>query len=97
MVILDIASSGVLHETNPLSQAILTSVKTLVEAQEYLFENLWKSAIPGDIVAGKTVSPLVAETPAPTETPTPADNGTGTTGTEATPTTETPAPTDESS
>ncbi len=37
---------GVSQETNPLSQAILTSVKALVEAQEYLFENLWKSAIP---------------------------------------------------
>lgn len=28
---------GVSQETNPLSQAILTSVKALVEAQEYLF------------------------------------------------------------
>jgi two-component system sensor histidine kinase VicK len=37
---------GVSQETNPLSQAILTSAKALVEAQEYLFENLWKSAIP---------------------------------------------------
>jgi two-component system, OmpR family, sensor histidine kinase VicK len=37
---------GVSQETNPLSQAILTSAKPLVEAQEYLFENLWKSAIP---------------------------------------------------
>ena len=36
---------GVSQETNPLSQAIVTSVKGLVEAQEYLFENLWKSAI----------------------------------------------------
>ena len=37
---------GVSQETNPLSQAIVTSVKVLVEAQESLFENLWKSAIP---------------------------------------------------
>jgi hypothetical protein len=37
---------GVSQETNPLSQAILTSAKALVQAQEYLFENLWKSAIP---------------------------------------------------
>ena len=37
---------GVSQETNPLSQAILTSAKALVEAQEYLFENSWKSAIP---------------------------------------------------
>lgn len=37
---------GVSQETNPLSQAILTSVKGIVEAQEYLFENLWKNAIP---------------------------------------------------
>jgi two-component system, OmpR family, sensor histidine kinase VicK len=37
---------GISQETNPLSQAILTSVKGLVEAQEYLFDNLWRSAIP---------------------------------------------------
>jgi hypothetical protein len=37
---------GVSQETNPLSQAILTSVKALVETQEYMFENLWNSAIP---------------------------------------------------
>lgn len=37
---------GVSQETNPLSQAILTSAKGLVQAQEYLFENLWKNAIP---------------------------------------------------
>ncbi|MGB6674181.1 MAG: hypothetical protein WBE34_17270 [Candidatus Nitrosopolaris sp.] len=36
---------GVSQETDPLSQAILTTVRGLVEAQEYLFENLWKSAI----------------------------------------------------
>jgi two-component system sensor histidine kinase VicK len=37
---------GVSQETNPLSQAIITSVKALVEAQMYLFDNLWKNAIP---------------------------------------------------
>jgi two-component system, OmpR family, sensor histidine kinase VicK len=37
---------GVSQEANPLSQAILTSARALVEAQEYLFENLWKNAIP---------------------------------------------------
>lgn len=37
---------GVSHETNPLSQAIVTSAKGLVEAQQYMFENLWKNAIP---------------------------------------------------
>ena len=37
---------GVSQETNPLSQAILTTVRGIVEAQEYLFENLWKNAIP---------------------------------------------------
>ncbi len=37
---------GVSQETSPLSQAIITSVKGMVEAQEYLFENLWKNAIP---------------------------------------------------
>ena len=37
---------GVSQETNPLSQAIATSVKALVEAQMYLFDNLWKNAIP---------------------------------------------------
>jgi hypothetical protein len=37
---------GVSQETNPLSQAIVTSSKALVQAQEYLFENLWKSASP---------------------------------------------------
>jgi sugar-specific transcriptional regulator TrmB len=37
---------GVSQETNPLSQAILTSTKALVDAQEYMFQNLWKSAIP---------------------------------------------------
>ncbi|HXS59611.1 MAG TPA: hypothetical protein VN704_04715 [Verrucomicrobiae bacterium] len=37
---------GVSQEKDPLSQAILTSVKGLVEAQQYMFENLWNKAIP---------------------------------------------------
>lgn len=37
---------GVSQDTNPLSQAILTTARGLVEAQEYLFDNLWKNAIP---------------------------------------------------
>ena len=37
---------GVSQETDPLSQAIVTSVKGLVEAQQYMFENLWNKAIP---------------------------------------------------
>jgi hypothetical protein len=37
---------GVSQETIPLSEAILTTVKAIVESQEYLFENLWKNAIP---------------------------------------------------
>jgi len=37
---------GVSQETNPLSQAIVTSVTGLVEAQQYMFENLWKTSIP---------------------------------------------------
>jgi two-component system, OmpR family, sensor histidine kinase VicK len=37
---------GVSEETNPLSQAIVTTATALVQAQEYLFENLWKNAIP---------------------------------------------------
>src|SRR3954452_14086192 len=37
---------GVSQENDPLSQAILTSVKGLVEAQQYMFENLWNKAIP---------------------------------------------------
>jgi signal transduction histidine kinase len=37
---------GVSQETDPLSQAILTSVKGLVEAQQYMFKNLWDKAIP---------------------------------------------------
>src|SRR6478672_3645978 len=37
---------GVSQETDPLSQAIVTTVKGLVEAQQYMFENLWNKAIP---------------------------------------------------
>jgi two-component system sensor histidine kinase VicK len=37
---------GVSQEKDPLSQAIQTSVKGLVEAQQYMFENLWNKAIP---------------------------------------------------
>jgi two-component system, OmpR family, sensor histidine kinase VicK len=37
---------GVSQETNPLSQAIVTSVTGLVEAQQYMFDNLWKTSIP---------------------------------------------------
>jgi two-component system, OmpR family, sensor histidine kinase VicK len=37
---------GISRESDPLSQAILTSVKGLVEAQQYMFENLWNKAIP---------------------------------------------------
>src|SRR6185437_15321373 len=37
---------GVSQEKDPLSQAIITSVKGLVEAQQYMFENLWNKAIP---------------------------------------------------
>ena len=37
---------GISYKTNPISQAILTSVKGFVEAQQYMFENLWNKAIP---------------------------------------------------
>jgi two-component system sensor histidine kinase VicK len=37
---------GVSQETNPLSQAIVTTVTGLVEAQQYMFDNLWKTSIP---------------------------------------------------
>jgi two-component system, OmpR family, sensor histidine kinase VicK len=37
---------GVSQEKDPLSQAILTNVKGLVEAQQYMFANLWSKAIP---------------------------------------------------
>jgi two-component system sensor histidine kinase VicK len=36
------------HEDQPLSHAILSSAKALVEAQQYLFETLWKKAIPAE-------------------------------------------------
>ncbi len=39
---------GISQETNPLSHAILTNVKGIVDAQQYMFENLWNKAIPGD-------------------------------------------------
>ena len=34
------------HEDQPLSHAIITNAKALVEAQQYLFETLWKKGIP---------------------------------------------------
>ncbi|MGN6346927.1 MAG: ATP-binding protein [Candidatus Nitrosocosmicus sp.] len=37
---------GVSQEKDPLSQAIMSSIKGLVEAQQYMFENLWNKAIP---------------------------------------------------
>ncbi|MGN6708488.1 MAG: hypothetical protein ACTHKF_03990, partial [Candidatus Nitrosocosmicus sp.] len=37
---------GVSQEKDPLSQAIQTTVRGLVEAQQYMFENLWNKAIP---------------------------------------------------
>lgn len=37
---------GVSRESDSISQAILTSVKGFVEAQQYMFENLWNKAIP---------------------------------------------------
>ncbi len=37
---------GVSQEANPLSHAIVTSVKGIVDAQQYMFENLWNKAIP---------------------------------------------------
>jgi two-component system sensor histidine kinase VicK len=37
---------GVSQETDPLSHAIVTSVKGIVDAQQYMFENLWNKAIP---------------------------------------------------
>src|SRR6185503_2853873 len=39
---------GVSQEKDPLSQAIVTSVKGLVDAQQYMFENLWNKAIPAE-------------------------------------------------
>ncbi|MGN6350034.1 MAG: hypothetical protein ACTHL3_01075, partial [Candidatus Nitrosocosmicus sp.] len=37
---------GVSQEKDPLSQAIMSSIKGLLEAQQYMFENLWNKAIP---------------------------------------------------
>jgi len=37
---------GISYKTNPISHAILTSVKGFVEAQQYMFDNLWNKAIP---------------------------------------------------
>ena len=34
------------HEDQPLSHAIITNAKALVEAQQFLFETLWNNAIP---------------------------------------------------
>jgi hypothetical protein len=34
------------HEDEPLSHAIITNSKALVEAQYFLFETLWSKAIP---------------------------------------------------
>ncbi len=37
---------GVSQDTDPLSHAIVTSVKGIVDAQQYMFENLWNKSIP---------------------------------------------------
>ena len=37
---------GVSQEANPLSHAIVTSVKGIEDAQQYMFVNLWNKAIP---------------------------------------------------
>jgi hypothetical protein len=34
------------HDDQPLSHAIITNAKALVEAQQFLFETLWDQAIP---------------------------------------------------
>jgi two-component system, OmpR family, sensor histidine kinase VicK len=34
------------HEQQPLSHAIITNAKALVEAQQFLFDTLWNQAIP---------------------------------------------------
>jgi len=39
---------SVSHEDQPLSHAIITNAKALVEAQYFLFETLWKNAIPAE-------------------------------------------------
>jgi hypothetical protein len=36
------------NEQQPLSHAIITNVKGIVDAQQYLFETLWSKAIPID-------------------------------------------------
>jgi two-component system sensor histidine kinase VicK len=36
------------HEEQPLSHAIISNAKALVEAQQYLFETLWNKAIPAE-------------------------------------------------
>ncbi len=37
---------GVSQDADPLSHAIVTSVTGLIDAQQYMFENLWNKAIP---------------------------------------------------
>jgi two-component system, OmpR family, sensor histidine kinase VicK len=39
---------GISQEADPLSHAIVTSVKGIVDAQQYMFENLWNKAIPAE-------------------------------------------------
>jgi hypothetical protein len=41
------------HEDEPLSHAIVTNAKALVEAQQYLFETLWNKAVPAEEVIGE--------------------------------------------
>src|SRR6266571_4442489 len=36
------------HEDEPLSHAIITNSKALVDPQQYLFETLWNKAIPAE-------------------------------------------------
>jgi hypothetical protein len=38
------------HEDRPLSHAIITNSKALVEAQQYLFETVWNKAVPAEDV-----------------------------------------------
>ena len=40
-----VMTHGVSQQKDPLSQAILTSVNGLVEAQQHMFENRWNKAI----------------------------------------------------
>ncbi len=37
------------HEEQPLSHAIISNAKALVEVQQYLFETLWNEAIPAEL------------------------------------------------